>query len=144
MGMTNRLLAIVIATAIPLTAAAENHSGASVVPPSTKAKIAKVAGFEYGEIYVHTKERAELMKLAKEWKTSPSWTTITVEGHGYVSNNEEESIRLGEMRAERVRHLLVKYGVDAKHVVAVGHSRSEPGRWVDVTIEECITEGCHR
>lgn len=142
--MTSKLLLVVLATAIPVTAAAENHSGRSAAPPASKAKIAKIEGFEYGEIYVHTKQREELQKLAKEWKASPAWTTITVEGHGYLDANEEHSIKLGQLRADRVRKLLVKYGVDPKFVVAVGHSRSEPGRYVEVRVDECVTEGCRR
>jgi outer membrane protein OmpA-like peptidoglycan-associated protein len=143
-GMTNKRLLVILATLVPLTAAAESYRGQPAPTPASKAKTATITGFQYGESYVRTKERAELMKLAKEWKASPSWTRITVEGHGYVEGNEEKSITLGELRAERVRKLLIKYGIDAKLVVAVGHSRAEPGRYVELTIEECVTDGCHR
>lgn len=141
--MTKKLALIAVAIAVPLTAAAETRS-APAPQPAPALMTATVAGFEYGETYVHTKQRHELRKLAKQLKQMPGWSHITIEGHGYVEANEEESIELGQRRADRVKKLLVKYGVDPKYVVAVGHSRGEPGRYVELTIEGCADDSCRR
>lgn len=139
--MTSKL-ALIALLAIPLTAAAETRSAPA--PEPAPKMTATVGGFEYGETYVHTKERHELRKLAKQWKETPGWAHITIAGHGYVEANEEASIELGQRRADRVKKLLLKYGVDPTYVVAVGHSRAEPGRYVELTIEGCSEDSCRR
>jgi outer membrane protein OmpA-like peptidoglycan-associated protein len=132
MKLTN--LVILLAVAIPLTAAAETH-GAQ--PAQKRVPVTKVSSFDYGKLYVHTPERQELQRIARLWRQRPAWWTVTVEGHGYVANDEEASIELGEKRAERVRDLLVKFGVDPRFIITVGHSRAEPGRFVDVLVDTC-------
>lgn len=135
-------LAILIALVVglPATAGAENF--AQGAPARHKVSVAKVTSFDFGRLYVHTPERQELRRIAALWKQRRAWWTITVEGHGYVEGDEEASIALGEKRAKRVRDLLVKYGVDPRFVVAIGHSRAEPGRYVDVSVDTC--ERCRR
>jgi outer membrane protein OmpA-like peptidoglycan-associated protein len=135
-----RIFLLVLTLAMPLTAAAESFQQ----PAHAKEplKVATVHSFDFGRIYVHTDERHELWRIAKLWLQRPAWWRITVEGHGYVANDEEASIELGEKRAKRVRDLLVKYGVDPRFVTAVGHSRKQPGRYVDVLVDTC--ERCRR
>jgi outer membrane protein OmpA-like peptidoglycan-associated protein len=99
-----------------------------------KLKVATLGDFRYEDTRIHTFERAELKKLAQEWRRNSSWATITVEGHGYYSDNEEASIRLGQQRADHARALLIQYGVDPEMVVAVGHAQSQAGRDVDVIV----------
>ncbi|HEY5951223.1 MAG TPA: OmpA family protein [Kofleriaceae bacterium] len=130
---------LVLAIGLPVTAAAENFTSAA---PQHKLAVTRVKSFDYGNLYVHTEEREELQRIANLWRQRSKWWTITVEGHGFVADNEEASIALGEKRAKRVRDLLVKYGVDPRFVVAVGHSRAEPGRYVDVSVDTC--ERCRR
>jgi outer membrane protein OmpA-like peptidoglycan-associated protein len=125
-------LVALLALALPLTAAAETHT-------QKRVPVAKVKSFDYGKLYVHTPERQELQRLAQLWRQRPAWWTVTVEGHGYVANDEEASIELGEKRAQRVRDLLVQFGVDPRFIVTVGHSRAEPGRFVDVLVDTCST-----
>ncbi len=141
-----KLLLIAVAVAMPLSAAAENFTqpapDADAAPAGAhdKLEIMKVDSFDYGRIYVHTDERHDLWRIAKLWLQRSSWSRITIEGHGYVASDEEASIALGEKRAKRVRDLLVKYGVDPRFVTAIGHSRKQPGRWVDVTVDTCVAE----
>jgi outer membrane protein OmpA-like peptidoglycan-associated protein len=138
--MTIKHLLVALAVALPVSAAAENFNAAP--PQPDKLQVAKVKSFDFGNTYVHTEERIELQRVANLWRQRRHWWTITVEGHGYVANNEEASIELGEKRAQRVRKLLVKYGVDPRFVTAIGNSRTEPGRFVDVTVDTC--ERCRR
>jgi outer membrane protein OmpA-like peptidoglycan-associated protein len=138
-GMTSKPLLIALALALPIPAAAENFANGR---EPQRAQITTIKSFDYGKTYVHTPEREELQRIAHLWRQRKSWTTITVEGHGYVQDDEEASIALGEKRADRVKDLLVKMGVDPRFVVAVGHSRSEPGRYAEITVETC--DRCRR
>ena len=138
--MTLKHLLVALAMTLAMPAAAENFNASQ--PAQRKLTVAKVKSFDYGNLYVHTEEREELQRVANLWRQRRAWWTITVEGHGYVPNDEEASIELGEKRAMRVRDLLVKYGVDARFITAVGHSRAEPGRYVDVSVDTC--ERCRR
>jgi outer membrane protein OmpA-like peptidoglycan-associated protein len=137
MKLTN--LVVLLAVSLPLTASAETHTAKTV---HKRVPVTKVKSFDYGRLYVHTDERQELQRVAQLWRQRPAWWTVTVEGHGYVANDEEASIELGEKRAERVRDLLVKFGVDRRFIVTIGHSRAEPGRFVDVLVDTCAT--CER
>lgn len=134
-----RTFLIALALAVPLSAAAESFQQ----PTHAKdpLKVATIDSFDYGRIYVHTDERHELWRIAKLWLQRPTWSHITVEGHGYVASDEEASIELGERRAQRVRDLLVKYGVDPRYVTAIGHSRKRPGRYVEVIVDTCTPVG---
>lgn len=141
MGMTNKLLVIAaLVLALPMSADAENFS--QPAPAERKLTVAKVQSFDFGRSYVHTEERKEVFRVAQLWRQRKQWWKITVEGHGYVPGNEEASIELGEKRAQRVRDLLVRFGVDPRFIVAVGHSRSEPGRYVEVSVDTC--HACRR
>jgi outer membrane protein OmpA-like peptidoglycan-associated protein len=139
--MSLKHLVVVLAVALPaVPAAAENFNAPQ--PPQHKLEVAKVKSFDFGKLYVHTDERQELFRVANLWRQRRAWWTITVEGHGYVAGDEEASITLGEKRAERVRDLLVKYGVDPRFVTTIGNSRETPGRYVDITVDTC--EHCRR
>ena len=140
MGMMLKRLLVVLAVALPVPAIAENFTAEPTA--QRKLDVAKVKSFDFGKLYVHTEERQEIFRIAQLWRQRAAWWTITVEGHGYVAGNEEASIELGEKRAQRVRDLLVKFGVDARFIVTIGHSRAEPGRYVDVTVDTC--ERCRR
>jgi outer membrane protein OmpA-like peptidoglycan-associated protein len=97
MKLTN--LVVLLAIAMPLTAAAETHGSK---PAQKRVAVTKVTSFDYGKLYVHTPERQELQRVAQLWRQRPAWWTVTVEGHGYIANDEEASIELGEKRAKRV------------------------------------------
>ena len=141
MTLHRLLLAAAVAAsmfAAPTAARAEHlepteaHELADV---STGRRIHKAVEFEYGRRRIYSKTREELAKIARECRARPN-VKIRVEGHGYALD-EERSIELGESRADLVRSLLIRYGVNPKNVEAVGASRlGEPGRYVDLVIEE--------
>lgn len=119
-------LLFAITLAIPATSA--------VADPGPR-KLEKPVEFDYCQARVKAKGRDNLQALAREWRaTTPAM--ITVEGHAFALN-EEDSIALGQRRADNVRKMLVRYGVDPKFVVAIGQrddGLSESGRFVDIVI----------
>jgi outer membrane protein OmpA-like peptidoglycan-associated protein len=117
-------LVLLVALATPLAAFADEA-------PARSTKLEKAVLFEYGQTYIRTETRKQLTAMARQWRDG---VQIRVEGHAFA-RDEESSILLGQLRAERVRSWLVKHGVPAEAVVAVGHSRSEPGRYVDLVLE---------
>jgi len=115
-----KYLPLLAALVVPLTAHAD------------ESKIAKAAKFDYLQIRLKTESRKELAAFAKNWREHP--VHVRIEGHGYAKD-EEFSIELGQRRADRVRDYLVRQGVDATYLTAIGHSRAEHGRYVDLVLE---------
>jgi len=135
--MTLKHLLVALTVAVVAPAASHADSRDANTPAQHKQPVFTVKSFDYGKLYVHTPERAELHRVAQLWRQRTQWWTITVEGHGYVAADEEASIELGSKRAERVKDLLVKFGVDPRFIRTVGHSRAEPGRYVNVSVDTC-------
>lgn len=97
-------------------------------------RVAKAVEFEYGKTHVHGKGREALQDIAKQCVAHPEMT-VTVEGHAFAYN-EEDSIALGQHRADVVRDLLVRYGVNPANITSLDDSREgEPGRYVDLVLE---------
>ena len=111
-----------LALLVPTLANAEPH------------RLPKAVEFEYGKSHVHGKGREALQDVAKQCIANPQMT-VTVEGHAFAYN-EEDSIALGQHRADTVRNLLVRYGVNPANITALDDSREgEPGRYVDLVLE---------
>jgi outer membrane protein OmpA-like peptidoglycan-associated protein len=137
-AMLPRIL-LAVALLVPTAVRAESHLQTNEVRElaevSTGRRIHKAVEFEYGRRRIYSKTREELAKIALAWRAHPN-TKITVEGHGYAYE-EETSIALGESRANLVRMLLIRYGVNPDNIEAVSRSRvGKPGRYVDLVIEE--------
>lgn len=126
--MTRSLL-IALALALPATAAAEPAS----------IKLDKLVTFEPGKRRIYSEGRAEIRSVARQVRATCPAATVTVEGNAYFPDDEEKSIALGQGRADLVRRLLVKYGLEARSVVAVGVARATladgNGRHVDLVID---------
>lgn len=108
-----------------------SHTGTASL---AEGRLHKAVEFEHCKVRVRSAGRARLTAIASWWKANPTPVVIRIEGHGYAIH-EEASIELGQRRADRVRDYLVAQGVDPKYVVAIGHSRSEIGRYVDLVFE---------
>ncbi|HUS30528.1 MAG TPA: OmpA family protein [Kofleriaceae bacterium] len=120
--MTLHRIALAALLLIPMVANAEPR------------RVSKAVEFEYGKARIYSKQRAELQEIAKQCRANPAMT-VTVEGHA-GAYNEEDSIALGEHRADVVRFLLIKYGVNPANITALDNSRfGEPGRYVDLVLE---------
>jgi len=115
-------IALVAAVLVPTLAVAEPH------------RVSKAVEFEYGKARIYSKQREGLKEIAKQCVAHPEMT-VRVEGHA-AAYNEEDSIMLGQFRADVVRGLLIKYGVAPANITAIDDSREgEPGRYVDLVLE---------
>jgi outer membrane protein OmpA-like peptidoglycan-associated protein len=120
--MTPHRFVLLALTLLPLTAAAEPH------------RMTKVVEFESGKARIYSKQREGLKEIAKQCRANPEMKVL-VEGHA-AAYNEEDAIELGQFRADVVRGLLVKYGVNPANITALDNSRfGEPGRYVDLVLE---------
>ncbi|HTL34002.1 MAG TPA: OmpA family protein [Kofleriaceae bacterium] len=115
-------LALAAALLIPALASAEPR------------RISKAIEFDYGKARIYSKQREGLKEIAKQCVAHPEMT-VRVEGHA-GAYNEEDSIMLGQFRADVVRGLLIKYGVKPANITAIDDSREgEAGRYVDLVLE---------
>jgi outer membrane protein OmpA-like peptidoglycan-associated protein len=133
MSMTFHHLLVAALVIAPVAAQAESRIKlADVVAKG--GRIEKIVEFEFGKRRVYSKDREELADIALMCRANPN-VKLVVEGHAFA-RDEEDSIMLGEKRADIVRHLLIRYGVDPANVTAVDNSRfGEPGRYVDIIVE---------
>lgn len=63
-------------------------------------------------------------KLAKFIVATPDVLEVSIEGHADARGREEWNLRLSRMRAESVKRLLVKYGVNEERLVPEAFGRS--------------------
>jgi outer membrane protein OmpA-like peptidoglycan-associated protein len=81
--------------------------------------------FDTGKTGLRPGAKTTLTKIAKELKTSND-LKITVEGHTDNMGGPLKNQQLSEKRAQAVRDYLVREGVPADRVTAVGKGESEP------------------
>lgn len=65
-----------------------------------------------------------IKKLAEFMNDNPNILEISIEGHADATGTEQHNMVLSRERAESVRRLLVKYGVDAERIKAEAFGRS--------------------
>jgi outer membrane protein OmpA-like peptidoglycan-associated protein len=105
-------------------------------PAPKQLRINTVVTFGPGTARVYSAGRERIAELARSWRTQPAWTVITVEGYSGTAG-----LALGQIRADRVRGYLIRYGVDPEYVVAVARGSTKgPASRVDLAIALC--DGC--
>ncbi|MDB4960890.1 MAG: OmpA family [Myxococcales bacterium] len=137
-----QLATLVALLAAPLTAHADapvseaielgTRYADAMTMPSDEHLLYKVVEFAPSSTRVYSREREQLMSLAKSWAATSHRAEITV--HGY---SDSLDLKLAEHRAERIRGYLIKYGVDPARVATVGHTLDQGGRRVDLAIASC-------
>ena len=73
--------------------------------------------FEQGSTRVYSQSREKLQALAASWRKHARWSMITVGAHAGGSHN----LALAQQRADKIRGYLLRYGVAAEYVVAIGY-----------------------
>lgn len=66
---------------------------------------------------------AALVRVGQIIEENPEWERITIEGHASETGSAEANRRLSKRRAERMRELLIKGGVDPSRIEVVGHGK---------------------
>jgi outer membrane protein OmpA-like peptidoglycan-associated protein len=117
---------------------ADALSSPSVVPQTRR--LDSVITYAPGSNRVYSQSREKLQSLAASWRTHARWSTITVVGHAGSGYH----IALAQQRADRIREYLIRYGIAAEHVIAIGHddalgavpAAARTAR-VDIAVEVC-------
>lgn len=65
-----------------------------------------------------------IQKLAEFINATPEIHEVSIEGHADATGTAEHNLRLSRERAENVKRLLVKFGVDADRIKAEAYGRS--------------------
>lgn len=80
--------------------------------------------FDFDRARVRTAGRKLVHTVVEMWKAHPTWTKVTIEGHTDVRGSDAYNVKLGELRANRVRDLMLELGApSAIDVVGVGRAR---------------------
>ena len=126
----------------PSCPAANSADGVTDRPAGSEAvRLASLITFRPGRVRVYAKDREKLMVLAHAWQHHPQWGHITIEGF----DRDPGNLVLAQRRADKIRNYLIRYGVAAEDITAVGRARP-PGDapdpraiagGTDVTIARC-------
>lgn len=135
MSMTLHRILIAALVIAPLTAQAEPRTKLALADVvANGGRLEKLVEFEFGKRRIYSKDREELADIARMCRANPN-VKLIVEGHAFA-RDEEDSIMLGQKRADLVRELLIRYGVSPDNVVATEASRlGGPGRYVDIVVQ---------
>jgi outer membrane protein OmpA-like peptidoglycan-associated protein len=126
----------------PRTCAAVEFADAlSSQSAGSQVRLGFLIAFEPGRARVYSKDRERLMALAASWRHNNAWATITVEGYAGASSGAA----LAQRRADKISDYLIRYGVAAEYVVAIGHesvrgdvpNERAVGGHVELTLERC-------
>jgi OmpA-OmpF porin, OOP family len=66
-----------------------------------------------------------LVRVGQIIQEHPEWEKITIEGHASVTGSPEVNKRLSERRAQRMKELLVRGGIDARRIEIVGQGERD-------------------
>jgi outer membrane protein OmpA-like peptidoglycan-associated protein len=123
------------------------HAESAVLPvvlanalsnPECGVRVETQIEFAPGSARVYSADRERLAELAGWWRAHGSSAVIAVQGFsGARLRAEDANLELSQRRADRVRRYLVRYGVDASHVVAVGLGSQGGGRNVGLALAAC-------
>lgn len=82
--------------------------------------------FDTDRARVRSAGRQLVRAIVELWRAHPAWTHVTIEGHADVRGGDDYNVALSELRAQRVRALMIELGADASALDAVGLGKSRP------------------
>lgn len=82
--------------------------------------------FDVNRARVKSRGKKTLRQLADAWRTHPHWGSLRIEAHSDRRGPERYNQELSELRAARVRAVLVELGVPAEAISSEGFGSSEP------------------
>ena len=81
--------------------------------------------FETGKAVIKKSSYAILKQIAKVFIDNPTYQ-VEIQGHTDNVGNKDMNLQLSEKRANAVRDFLIKEGVDANRMTAVGYGDTRP------------------
>ncbi len=82
--------------------------------------------FDLDRARVRTRGKLIVRAIAELWAAHPEWKRITIEGHADARGSDDYNLGLSQLRADRVRAVLIEGGAGADRVDAIGHGRARP------------------
>ena len=82
--------------------------------------------FDTDSPHVHRASWPILQMLAKFIVANPDIQKVDISGHADERGTAEHNLQLSRFRAEAVRYLLVKFGVDPEHLTTLGFGYDRP------------------
>lgn len=87
--------------------------------------------FDFARARVKHAARPVLRAIVELYRQHPEWVRLRVEGHTDRRGAHTLNQRLSEQRAQRVRSVLVEYGIPADIIDAVGYGETRLRTWGD-------------
>jgi outer membrane protein OmpA-like peptidoglycan-associated protein len=97
-----------------------------VVITADKIVIKDTVYFAYAKAALLPKSFPLLMQIASVLKAHPEIPRLVVEGHTDASGKREPNVRLSQARADSVRAFLVRQGIAAARLAAIGYGPDRP------------------
>lgn len=93
--------------------------------PAPKKLVLKGVNFDFDE---STIRQADLVNIDKDVATLEQWGKVNIEvaGHTDSRGSDEYNMSLSQQRADAVRNYLIKKGIGADRLTAVGYGESQP------------------
>jgi outer membrane protein OmpA-like peptidoglycan-associated protein len=85
-----------------------------------------VIQFDTDSPHVHHASWPIVQKLAKFIVANPDIQKVDISGHADERGTAEHNLRLSRFRAEAVKYLLVKFGVDPSRLTTIGYGYARP------------------
>lgn len=82
--------------------------------------------FDSGRARVRSRGREMIAELVRTWAKHPEWRTLTIEGHADATGSARQNLELSQLRADRVRAVFLKLGVEPDRITAVGYGDTRP------------------
>ncbi len=82
--------------------------------------------FDFDRARVRRGGRVIIEALAALWTAHPEWKRLTIEGHADVRGSAAWNLELSQLRAERVRAVLLEHGFAPERLDAIGHGGTRP------------------
>jgi len=101
-------------------------TGGAVIVTGTKIELPDQIQFETGKATILGRSEALLDRVAEKIRSNPNVKRIRIEGHTDDVGSSKKNQELSQARAEAVREYLIKKGVEADRLSAVGYGDTRP------------------
>jgi len=82
--------------------------------------------FDVDHAHVKSRGREKIAQIVEMWRAHPEWLRMTIEGHTDMRGGETYNQELSQRRAERVRDVFVRLGIEADRLDVIGYGRTRP------------------